>query len=73
MTKYFHLARPNPASSNVNSYFKDNKTVLLNVHHERSRIDEFLQKHIPQVTGTLKMALSDMIQHNSSPSQKKNP
>lgn len=71
MTKYFDLATANPSSSNVENYFKDIKTVLLNVHHERLRIDEFLQKHIPHVSGALKMAVSDALQHESLPLQRK--
>lgn len=72
MSEYFYLSKPNPSSTNVESYFKDIKTLLMDSNRERLRIDDFLIRHITQVKGCLKLAISDLGQHRDNTPVKKN-
>lgn len=52
----------NPTSSNIESYFKNIKTLLcdLKTKSHRLRIDEFIMKHFEYISGEIKLALSDL-------------
>lgn len=58
MTNYFVDAKDVPSSSNVESHFKDLKTIYFNTKDERIRLDEFLIQHYTFINGTVKLSIS---------------
>jgi hypothetical protein len=61
MTDYFPGAKDYASSSNVESHFKDIKTIYFNTKVERVRIDEFLVQHYSFVNGTVKLSSSQIL------------
>lgn len=61
MMTYFNSNYCTPTSSNVESYMKDVKKLFFKTNSNKYRVDEFIIKHEPLITGSIRLAKSDLI------------